>query len=46
MIWAGYAILILVSVAGLVWPVLKHAKSAAQNTEPDQAVYRSQLNEV
>ncbi|MEQ8734138.1 MAG: c-type cytochrome biogenesis protein CcmI [Rhodospirillaceae bacterium] len=46
MIWAGYAILILVSVAGLVWPVLKHAKSAAQNTEPDQAVYRAQLNEV
>ena len=46
MIWLGYAVLTLIAVTVLVWPVVRNAKATAQSTEADQAVYRAQLNEV
>lgn len=46
MIWLAFAALTLGTVTVLVWPILRNAAKTAQTTEPDQAVYRAQLNEV
>lgn len=46
MIWLGYAALTLISVGILVWPIMRNAGTAAQETEADQALYQGQLKEV
>lgn len=45
MIWIGFAVLTLVTVAALAWPVVK-GKVGRTDSEADQAVYRAQLDEV
>jgi len=46
MIWLVYAGLTLVSVATIVWPVIRSTKNTASDLEADQAVYQSQLAEI
>ncbi len=46
MIWLSYAVLTLAAVTLLIWPVIRNAKTTAQETEADQSVYRAQLDEV
>ena len=46
MIWAAFAALTLVTVAALIWPVIRNAGAKAGQSEADLAVYRAQMAEV
>ncbi|WP_374303144.1 c-type cytochrome biogenesis protein CcmI [Ferrovibrio sp.] len=46
MLWLGFALLALVALAFLLWPLLRHRQAEAGRKAHDLAVYRAQLDEV
>lgn len=46
MIWLSFAVLTLVTVAALAWPMVRGQQGARTDAEADQAVYQGQLEEV
>ncbi|MFN4275628.1 MAG: c-type cytochrome biogenesis protein CcmI [Ferrovibrio sp.] len=46
MLWLGFALLALVALAFLLWPLLRHRHAEAGRKVHDLAVYRAQLDEV
>lgn len=46
MIWLGFAVLTLITVAALAWPAARGQHNARSDGEADEAVYRGQLDEV
>lgn len=46
MLWLGFALLVLVALAFLFWPLLRRRHAEASRKAHDLAVYRAQLDEV
>lgn len=46
MLWLGFAVLVLVALSFLLWPLLREGDASADRRAHDIAVYRSQLAEI
>ena len=46
MLWFTFAALLLITLGGMLYPLLRNRRAATARIDYDLAVYRSQLNEI